>query len=107
MKKPITAAATIAAAALTLAAPAHAEQFIVCPSGYTGVSTEDTSCAFADNVRAAFYAQPSWTVFAYSPVTAKFYTMQCSTTVTTTAWWNPKRCYGINDAGVALVVYIA
>lgn len=100
-------AVLIVAFALWVAAPAKAETFDVCPSGVTGVATSDTSCAFADNVRAAFYTQPGWTVYAYSPVTGKFYTLTCAKAVTTTAWWSPKRCFGINDAGVALVVYVA
>lgn len=98
---------------LALGAPwasthAKAESFDVCPSGLTGVATADTSCAFADSVRASFYWQPSWTVFAKSPVTGKFYTMQCSRTDTTgTGWLDSKRCFGLNDAGVALIVFIA
>jgi hypothetical protein len=44
--------ATVAlAASLLLASPASADKFTVCPSGMSGVSTDDTSCAFADNVR--------------------------------------------------------
>lgn len=99
--------AVLTLGALWFAGHANAETFEVCPSGLTGVATSDTSCAFADNVRRAFYLQPSWTVFAYSPVTQKFYTMQCSRAFTDTSWSDPKRCFGINDAGVALVVYVA
>ncbi len=87
---------------------ANAETFDVCPSGLTGVATPDTSCAFADSVRAAFYWQPGWTVIATSPVTGKFYTMQCRRQATDVwEWTNPKRCFGVNDAGAVLVVYIA
>lgn len=97
----------LALGALWASQRAHAETFDNCPSGLTGVSTPDTSCAFADSVRAAFYHQIGWTVFAYSPVTGKFYTMQCGHAVTDNGWWAPKRCYGINETGAALVVYIA
>lgn len=98
----------LALGALWASTHAKAESFDVCPSGLTGVATADTSCAFADSVRASFYWQPSWTVFAKSPVTGKFYTMQCSRTDTTgTGWYDSKRCFGLNDAGVALIVFIA
>ncbi|QFG06038.1 hypothetical protein KDW75_gp36 [Mycobacterium phage Mercurio] len=94
--------------ALWFAGHAKAETFDVCPSGLSGVATPDTSCAFADSVRAAFYWQPGWTVIATSPVTGKFYTMQCSRTYTDVfSWSNPKRCFGVNDAGAVLVVYVA
>ncbi|QBP30249.1 hypothetical protein KDW77_gp35 [Mycobacterium phage Pinnie] len=97
-----------AVGALWASQRANAEWFDECPSGLSGVATPDTSCAFADNVRAAFYWQPGWTVIATSPVTGKFYTMQCSRTATDVwHWTNPKRCYGVNDAGAVLVVYIA
>lgn len=87
---------------------ANAETFDVCPSGLTGVATPDTSCAFADSVRAAFYWQPGWTIIATSPVTGKFYTMQCRRQSTDVwEWTNEKRCFGVNDAGAVLVVYIA
>ena len=98
----------MALAALWASSRAGAETFDVCPSGLSGVATPDTSCAFADSVRAAFYWQPSWTVIARSPVTGKFYTMQCSRTDTTgTGWYDSKRCFGVNDAGAVLVVYVA
>lgn len=104
-------AAVLAAAGVALCntgtASAGVEPFTVCPSGLSGVSTPDTSCEFADNVRRAFYTEPGWTVFAYSPVTGQFYTMQCFVTVTTHWWPVPKRCFGINAYGELLVVYIA
>lgn len=87
-------------------APASAEVFSICPSGLTGVSTPDTSCPFADNVRHAWYAQPGTTVIAYSPVTDLFYTMQCQRWITDT-WYNSKRCFGVNSYGAVLIVYIA
>lgn len=86
---------------------AHAEAFVECPSGLTGVATTDTSCAFADSVRAAFYWQPQWTIYAKSPVTGKFYTMQCVRTLTDNGWRDPKRCFGLSDGGDPLVVYVA
>ena len=86
----------MALAALWASQQAHAETFDVCPS-----------CAFADNVRRAFYWEPGWTVIATSPVTGKFYTMQCVRTLTDNLWLDPKRCYGVNDSGAVLVVYIA
>lgn len=98
----------LALGALWASSHAKAETFDVCPSGLTGVASADTSCAFAESVRAAFYWQPSWTVIATSPVTGKFYTMQCSRTDTTgTGWYDSKRCFGVNDAGAVLVVYVA
>ena len=100
--------AVLTIGALWFAGHARAETFDVCPSGLSGVATPDTSCAFADSVRAAFYWQPGWTVIATSPVTGKFYTMQCSRTVTDVwQWTNEKRCFGVNDAGAVLVVYVA
>lgn len=87
------------------AAPAYAEDFTVCPSGMSGVATEDTSCAFADNVRFAWYAQPGSIVSAYSPVTRQTYTMQCTPTMTT-FWPEAKRCVGVNSFGVGLIVYV-
>lgn len=100
---------TIAALfALYQAAPGHADEyFINCPSGLTAVATEDTSCAFADNVRRAYYGQPGSTVIAYSPVTGLFYTMQCRSAWTTNGWYNPERCFGVNAFGAVLIVYIA
>jgi hypothetical protein len=109
MKKTIiggSAAAVIATGALLFAAaPAHADVFTVCPSGMSGVSTADTSCAFADNVRFAWYAQPGSIVTAYSPVTQQTYTMQCTPT-STTFWAEAKRCVGVNSFGAGLIVFV-
>lgn len=100
--------AVLTVGALWAAQRAKAETFDVCPSGVSGVASFDTSCAFADSVRAAFYWQPSWTIFAKSPVTGKIYTMQCSRTDTSgTGWLDSKRCFGVNDAGAVLIVFIA
>ena len=99
-------AAAALAASLLLASPASAEEFTVCPSGMSGVSTDDTSCAFADNVRWAWYSQPGTIVTAYSPVTHQSYAMQCTATPTT-FWPVAKRCVGVNSYGVGLIVFIA
>jgi hypothetical protein len=93
------------AGGLALAAPASADVFTVCPSGMSGVSTDDTSCAFADNVRWAWYSQPGTIVTAYSPVTHQSYTMQCTATATS-FWPVAKRCVGVNSYGVGLIVFI-
>lgn len=110
MKKTIAAAVTAAALSLALAPAAHAEYVESCPSGRTAVATVDTSCVFADSVRAAYYSQPGSTVVAQSPKTGLFYTMQCG------GHWNvvfadgyggeAKRCFGVNSFGAVLVVYI-
>ena len=90
-----------------IAAPrATAETFDICPSGMSGVATDDTSCAFADNVRFSWYAQPGTIVTAFSPVTGKTYTMQCTWTSTNT-WPDAKRCVGVNANGAGLIVYIS
>ena len=36
-----------------------------------------TSCAFAHNVRYAWFHQPGRIIEAYSPVTGRYYTMYC------------------------------
>ena len=108
MKKVIAVAglgAAITLGSLVGAGTANAENFTVCPSGMSGVSTDDTSCAFADNVRWAWYSQPGNIVTAYSPVTHQSYTMQCTSTATT-FWYEAKRCVGVNSYGVGLIVII-
>jgi len=96
----------IGALAVGIGAPAaSADEFIVCPSGMTGVASEDTSCAFADNVRSALLTQPGTVVSAYSPVTQQSYTMQCAPTVTS-IWPGAQRCTGANSYGVSLIVFI-
>ena len=108
MKKALAAAALGAAVALGSlvgAGTASADNFTVCPSGISGVSTDDTSCAFADNVRWAWYSQPGNIVTAYSPVTHQSYTMQCTPTATT-FWPEAKRCVGVNSYGVGLIVFV-
>lgn len=104
----LTVAAGLTVTSLVGAPAAEAvDQFVVCPSGVSAVSTADTSCPFADNVRYAFYHQVSWTVFALSPVTGLVYTMQCDEAWVTVGWSSPKRCWGVNSFGAPLVVYIA
>ena len=108
MKKAVAAAglgAAVALGSLVGAGTASADNFTVCPSGMSGVSTDDTSCAFADNVRWAWYSQPGNIVTAYSPVTHQSYTMQCTPTATT-FWPVAKRCVGVNSYGVGLIVFI-
>ncbi|WP_255604778.1 hypothetical protein [Mycolicibacterium xanthum] len=81
------------------------ENFKLCPSGLSGVASADTSCAFADSVRSAWYSSPSSTVVAYSPVTHQSYLMHCTSAVTD-IWPEAKRCVGTNAQGTLLVVYI-
>ena len=108
MKKTAAAlSATLAVgASVGLATPAHAYEFELCPSGLSGVVTNDTSCVFADSVRYSWYAQPGTVITAFSPKTQKMYTMQCTRT-NTDIWSNPKRCVGVNDAGAGLIVIIS
>ncbi len=109
MKATATVLATFAITvptAVVAAATVRAEEFDLCPSGLTGVVTEDTSCAFADNVRYSWYAQPGTIITAFSPVTGKTYTMQCTETNSDT-WPHAKRCVGVNDSGHGLIVVIA
>lgn len=103
------ATAAFSAIAIGIAAPApraHAEEFELCPSGLTGVVTDDTSCAFADNVRYSWYAQPGTIITAFSPKTQQMYTMQCTRT-NTDIWADAKRCVGVNDSGAGLIVIIS
>jgi hypothetical protein len=102
----LVTAITAAATGLIAAPVANAEEFELCPSGLTGVVTDDTSCAFADNVRFAWYAQPGTIVTAFSPVTGQTYTMQCTGT-NTDIWAHAKRCVGVNDSGHGLIVIIS
>jgi hypothetical protein len=81
------------------------ENFRICPSGSSGVASDETSCAFADSVRASWYSQPGTTVVAYSPVTHQSYLMTCAAAVTN-IWPGAKRCSGLNGEGTTLVVYI-
>ncbi len=87
------------------AAPEPLEHFTICPSGLSGVASDDTSCAFADSVRRSWYSSPGDIISAYSPVTQQVYTMRC-TPASTTAWPAAKRCVGVNSSGATLIVYI-
>jgi hypothetical protein len=106
MKLPVIAATTAVVAGLVVAPQATADNFTVCPSGMSGVVTDDTSCQFADNVRYSWYAQPGMTITAFSPVTGETYTMQCAPAMTD-VWGEAKRCVGVNDTGHGLIVYIS
>lgn len=86
--------------------PPDVEDFTICPSGLSGVASEDTSCAFADNVRRSWYSGPGNLITAYSPITDQEYIMRC-TAASTTAWPAAQRCVGVNPSGATLVVYIA
>lgn len=86
--------------------PGEVENFRLCPSGLTGVASAETSCAFADNVRRAWYSQPGSVVTAFSPVTGRLYTMRCAG-ADTDAWSTSQRCTGTNPQGDPLIVYIS
>lgn len=70
-----------AGAALTgiLAPQAHADgTFVMCPDGREGVIGDNTTCAFAENVRKTFYLQEMPRDFTtWSPVTGQAYQMDC------------------------------
>ena len=87
-----------------LAPPVNADYIRDCPSGMSGVATADTGCAFAENVRWAWYDQPGSTVRAYSPVAERYITMQCART-STDRWPEAKRCVGVNSYGIGLIVF--
>lgn len=85
--------------------PPDVEDITVCPSGRSAVASEDTSCAFAENVRASWYSSSRGSVIiAYSPVTGQEYKMRCAPAVTT-QWQNAQRCSGENTYGATLTVY--
>jgi hypothetical protein len=106
MKKTLTATA-LTALALALAPTAHADETVhICPSGVSGYVTADTSCPFADNVRAAWYAQPGHVIYVYSPVTGLMYTMDCNPDAWTGRWGEAKRCVGMSGGGDTLIVYV-
>ncbi len=86
--------------------PGVFEDFRMCPSGLSGVASADTSCAFADSVRSAWYTQAGSTITAFSPVTNLSYVMSCAP-VPTDAWAGSKRCTGTNPGGALLIVYIS
>jgi hypothetical protein len=90
-----------------LAPHATADVFEMCPDGLEGVVGGHTSCEFAENVRAAFFACGECHHFlAYSPVVEKRFEMDCEglypaymrdgEVLTST------RCYGGEDAEVVI-----
>lgn len=104
MVKTIATALLVAAASVTLAAPASADYlFDVCPSGQSGIATTVTSCPFADSVRASFFAAPGTYVTAWSPVTGQVYEMVCNARTVITLNTGARlgvRCDGGNNAVV-------
>jgi len=90
-----SSAATQKAAPQTAAPPAPAAKTTSC-GGNLSVGP-NTSCSFAANVEAEFYAAGGGTstIEVYSPVTARYYTMKCVAGI-------PSVCRGGNNA----VVYI-
>lgn len=89
------------------ALPPNTDIFNICPDGHEGVVGGHTSCAFAVNVRQAFYATGMSNHFtALSPITGDGYDITCvgrytayfddgSTKVST-------RCYGGDNAEVVI-----
>ncbi|MGD1253960.1 hypothetical protein ACKUT9_06905 [Mycobacterium seoulense] len=112
---PAPATATVQAAppppavkpAPPLPPPGGTDVFTICPDGHEGVVGGHTTCAFAANVRQAFYATGmAGTFTAFSPVTGEGYEMTCagrypayftdgSTMIST-------RCYGGDNAEVVI-----
>jgi hypothetical protein len=83
--------AGLAAAALGLAAPAHADETVdVCPDGFSGIATGMTSCPFAETARQVWYnhggANP---IQVISPVTGEMYTLNC----------DPEHVIHLNNSG--------
>jgi hypothetical protein len=77
-RRKLAAAGLMAATALvSLAAPAHADVFTICPDGREGVVGGHTSCVFAANVRNIYYNTGRHWFIAYSPVTGQAYEMTC------------------------------
>jgi hypothetical protein len=108
MKKTIIGgiAATATALGITLAAPAQADVFTMCPSGHAGVVGGHTSCAFAENVAQVFWASGSNEFVAYSPVTGEQYDMNCaglySARFTSGQVLTSTHCYGSDNAEVVI-----
>lgn len=103
---PPTRTVTLPAPPNPPSAPSPFEDFKLCPSGLSGAASADTSCAFADSVREAWYSSPGSIVTAYSPVTHQSYRMFCAPAVTD-VWREAKRCTGRNAQGTILIVYIS
>ena len=110
-----SAALILTPAAITLAAPAHADNwtFDICPSGHEGVGEgSPTTCPFAENVHNAWYAagQPLGSPFGpvWSPVTVGHYTMECNgeePLTGVTPGGLSTRCEDIPDTGVRIVLW--
>jgi hypothetical protein len=104
----IAAIAAIGATTLVVPPLARADGvFAMCPSGRAGtVVGTPTTCAFADNVRLAWFDQPGNPVVAYSPVTDQTYRMFCvgNTTVYFTDGHSADavECVGGNNAEVVV-----
>lgn len=100
------AAAAVVLLGATPAPLAHADAFIECPSGMSGIATLVTSCPFADNVRRSYFAQGGPMVVAYSPVTGQVYIMDCVSGYTANFTNGTARvavkCFGGNDAQVVV-----
>lgn len=96
-----------AALVVALAPAAHADVFDICPGGGEGVVGGHTTCAFADNVRSAFFASGGSPDFlAYSPVTGERYEMTCagrySAHFSDGQVLNSTHCYAGDDAEVVI-----
>jgi len=99
--------AAVAAAVGVSTAPAHADVFDMCPDGHEGVVGDHTTCVFAENVRAQFYATGESRQFmAYSPATGTSYPMDCGAITPVHfiggAMVDGIRCYGGEDAEVVI-----
>jgi hypothetical protein len=102
-----TVAFALALAPLALAPAAHADVFDMCPGGREGVVGGHTTCAFADNVRSAFYASGmSQDFIAYSPVTGDRFDVSCAGMYPARfrdgSVLNSTRCYAGDNAEVVL-----
>jgi len=75
-----TVAAPTPVEAIPTPVPATSTQtFVICQDGREGVVGGHTTCAFAENVRRAFYGSNDGSdVIAFSPVTGERYEMLCS-----------------------------
>ena len=96
--------AAAVAAAVSLAPSASAGSlFSICPSGVSGVMGGHTSCAFADVIHSGYYRHGNY-FSAFSPVTGKWYDVdcseQCTTTFTNGHVHYSAHCYSGNEAKV-------
>jgi hypothetical protein len=105
MKKVLAAAgigAALTVGGLAGIGPAHAASFAICPSHHAGViDGTPTSCPFADNIRAGWYANAGVNPFlVYSPVTEESYPVACVASVENVSGVviNGWTCYGGHDA---------